>query len=452
MSDTPIWFHTFGCKANQYDTERMRQELESRGARVSAVDDAGVAVINTCTVTNQADADARHLIRRLRRRHPQMTIVIAGCSAALREADYRDMPEVNGVVPGQDPEQVARTLADLGLVETPVGLESGRSWSDRPRSGARGRSTLRRSARGTRGWLKVQDGCDRKCSFCATRLARGASRSRPLDEIVREAAQLSAVHPELVLTGIHIGHYGADLDAPSTLARLCERLLETVPVRLRLSSIEATEIDDHMVALMVGSAGQLAPHLHVPLQSGSDRILRRMRRWHTRDAYRRRVLEIAGRLPRLGLGADVIVGFSGEGEGEFEDTRSLIEELPYTYLHVFPFSVRDGTAAAALPDRIPGDVAAARSRELREIALDKGRRYRAQRAGQTADVVLEGADRVTGGLTGDYLRVEMRGDGGCPGDRLTAVLEGEGDVLYARPLLSSAAAGGSRSLPIAQVV
>ncbi len=437
MSDTPIWFHTFGCKANQYDTERMRHELESRGAKASAVDDARVAVINTCTVTNQADADARHLIRRLRRRHPRMTILVAGCSAALREADYRAIPEVDAVVPGQDPVLVARALTELGIAETPAGV---------------GPSTLGRSAKGTRGWLKVQDGCDRKCSFCATRLARGAGRSRPEDEIVHEAVQLSHVHPELVLTGIHIGHYGCDLDAPSTLARLCERLLETVPARLRLSSIEATEIDGHMVDLMARSVGQLSPHLHVPLQSGSDRILGLMRRWHTRNAYRRRVLEIADRLPRLGLGADVIVGFPGEGEGEFADTRSLIEELPYTYLHVFPFSVRDGTAAASLPDRVPGDVAAARSRELREIALDKGRRYRAQRVGQTADVVLEGAERVTGGLTGDYLRVEIRGDGVHPGDRLTTVLEAEGDVLYARSPVAGTAAGSARSLPIAKAV
>ncbi len=437
MSDTSIWFHTFGCKANQYDTERIRQELEGCGAEASAVDRARVAVVNTCTVTNQADADARHLIRRLRRRHPQMTILVAGCSAALRESDYRAMSEVDGVVPGQDPELVARALTELGVIDAPTSL---------------GPRTLRRSSKGTRGWLKVQDGCDRRCSFCATRLARGASRSRPVDEIVREAEQLSDVHPELVLTGIHIGHYGRDLDPPSTLARLCERLLEKVPVRLRLSSVEATEIDDHMLELMARSGGQLAPHLHVPLQSGSDRVLSLMRRWHTRSAYRRRVLEIAGCLPRLGLGADVIVGFPGEGEAEFAATRSLIEELPYTYLHVFPFSVRDGTAAAALPDRVPGDVAAARSRELREIGLDKGRRYRAGRVGQTADVVLEGADRVKGGLTGDYLRVEIRSDGVSPGDRRTMVLESEGEILYARPPAIGPAVRSPRSLPIAKAV
>ena len=423
MKDTPIWFHTFGCKANQYDTERMRQELEDLGgARVSRPDGAQVAVVNTCTVTNQADADARHLIRRLRRDHPDLKILIAGCSAALRESDYQAMPEVDGVVPGQDPEHVAEALTGLGVLGAPTGLgvidASGESRS-RP---------LERNARGTRAWLKVQDGCDRKCSFCATRLARGSSRSRPVHEIVREAELLAAGHPELVITGIHIGHYGHDLDVPSTLARLCERLLETVTARIRLSSIEATEIDDHMVGLLADSGGQLAPHLHVPLQSGSDRVLKLMKRWHTRDSYARRVEAIAERLPRLGLGADVIVGFPGEGDVEFEDTRALVEALPFTYLHVFPYSARDGTVAVSLPGAVPGDIAAARSRELRELALRKGESYRKRRTGESVDVVVEGMEVASSGLTGDYLRVEVRGDA-RPADRFEAVLRVDGDSL-----------------------
>ncbi|MDX1577587.1 MAG: MiaB/RimO family radical SAM methylthiotransferase [Gemmatimonadota bacterium] len=395
MNDTPtVWFHTFGCKANQYDTERMRHELEGRGARaVAEAGDADVAVVNTCTVTNQADANARHLVRRLRRRHPGLTIVVAGCSTAFRESSYREMDEIDGVVPGQDPVRIAEALAGLGHVgqaEAAPGL-------------------LDRNARGTRAWLKVQDGCDRKCSFCATRIARGGSVSRPVEDVVEEARGLARVHPELVITGIHIGHYGHDLEPPTTLAALCARLLEAVPARLRLSSIEATEIDDDLLALLAESGGQLAPHLHVPLQSGSDRVLRLMRRWHTREAYRRRVHEIAERLPRLGLGADVIVGFPGEGEDEFAETRALIEELPYTYLHVFPYSVRDGTVAASLPDLVPGDVAAARSRELRDRAREKGRAYEKARAGEWADIVVEGNGERPTGVTGDYLRVEVVG-------------------------------------------
>jgi threonylcarbamoyladenosine tRNA methylthiotransferase MtaB len=415
-----VWYHTFGCKANQYDTEHMRQELEARGAAsVLQPEEAEVAVINTCTVTNQADADARRLIRRLRRERPGLFILVAGCSTALHEADYRGMPEVDAVVVGQDPFAVAAALAN--------GSDRLANPSDHDLKVPAAQELLQRQLRGTRAWLKVQDGCDRKCSFCATRLARGDSRSRHPDEVVREATALSRSHPELVITGIHIGHYGHDLEEPLTLGGLCERLLESVDVRLRLSSIEATEIDDHTLDLMAAAGGQLAPHFHIPLQSGSDRVLRLMRRWHTREAYRRRVLEIAERLPVLGLGADIIVGFPGEGAEEYADTRALVEELPYTYLHVFPFSVRDGTVAAALPDLVRGDVAAERSRELRAIGLVKGQAYRARRVGARADIVVEGDGAAVSGLTGDYLRVEVPETGLSPGDRFEARLRTDGD-------------------------
>ena len=424
MSDTTrIWYHTFGCKANQYDTERMRQELEARGAMsVPTPSQADVVVINTCTVTNQADANARHLIRRLRRQRPALKIVVAGCSAALKSDEYRAMPETDEVVAGQDPVVVAEAMAPFGLIEDPV-AQAG---------------PLRRNARGTRAWLKVQDGCDRQCSFCATRVARGVSRSRPPEEVVEEARALSRVHPELVITGIHIGHYGLDLEPSVTLTDLLERLLSTVTARIRLSSIEATEIDDRMVRLVLESGGQLAPHLHVPLQSGSDHVLATMRRWHTREAVRSRLLDIASRIAPLGLGADVIVGFPGETDADHAETRALIEELPYTYLHVFPYSVRDKTVAASLPDRVPGDVAARRSRELREIVLEKGRVHRRCRVGQRADVVVEGAGRSEHaggfaaapalGLTGDYLRVEIVG-AARPGDRFVTRLCAEGERL-----------------------
>jgi len=414
-AEPAVWLHTFGCKANQYDTERMRQELESRGARVArTAERAQVAVVNTCTVTNQADADARALIRRLRRVNPELRIVVAGCSAALQADRYNAMPEVDAVIAGQDPVAVSDAAGSF------------------PHSGSGATGLLELNRRGTRAWLKIQDGCDRKCSFCATRLARGASRSRAATEIIAEARLLARHHPELVLTGIHIGHYGLDLEPEHSLSRLCARLLEEVPgVRLRLSSIEATEIDDPMVDLLATSGGALAPHLHVPLQSGSDSVLRRMRRWHTRDAYRERVLSIAERMPRLGLGADIIVGFPGETEAEHAETLALVHELPYTYLHVFPFSVRDGTEAAGLPGRVPGDIAASRARQLRELGLAKGRTHRASRAGETAKVVLEGGESVVRGLTGDYLRVDVEGDGLRPGRLVDAYLEGDPDSLRA---------------------
>jgi threonylcarbamoyladenosine tRNA methylthiotransferase MtaB len=433
---TRVHFHTFGCKANQYDTERMRQEAEARGARaVAEPDDADVFVVNTCTVTNQADADARRYVRRLHREHPDARIVVAGCSAALRAPAFREMLGVSGVVEGHDPVAVARELGEDAVQPdvqpTTVQISLGRAErspdADVLRSGL-----LTRRDGATRGWLKVQDGCDRQCGFCATRLARGASRSREPEQVLAEAALLARTHPELVITGIHIGHYGRDLASRSSLSKLLALLLDAVPdVRFRLGSVEATEVDDLLLELLATSEGRVAPHLHMPLQSGADPVLKRMRRWHTREGYRRRALEIAARLPVLGLGADVITGFPGETDADHADTAALVGELPYTYLHVFPFSPRDGTHAAGLhrTDPVPQRVAAERSQELRARVQRKAEAYHAARAGGAARVALEGAEET--GLTEDYLRVRVLAGGTRDRSRLHAgVLESREGHLY----------------------
>ena len=388
-----VHYKTFGCKANQYDTERMRQLIEASGpgVRSARLEDAELCVVNTCTVTSQADADARRFVRRIARRNPRARIVVAGCSAVLRAADYRAMDEVGEVVEGHDPAAVlaAATRAWGGSRAELVQLR---------------REPLRRRAGATRGWLKVQDGCDRKCAFCATRLARGASRSRGADEVVAEAKALARTHPELVITGVHIGHYGRDLDPRSSLTALVRRLLDEVPApRFRLGSIEATEIDDGMLRLLAESDGRLAPHLHMPLQSGADSVLRGMRRWHTREQYRRRAHEIADAAWPIGLGADIITGFPGETAADHADTVDLVEELPFTYLHVFPWSPRDGTAAAELPGRIPQRISWERARELRSLGTAKGEQYARSRGGSQVEVVMEGDGGTA--LTGDYLRV-----------------------------------------------
>ena len=422
-----VLYQTFGCKANQYDTERMRQELEARGATtVDGESPAEVCVVNTCTVTNAADAEARRFIRRLRRERPETRVIVAGCSAVLRTAEYQGMSEVEAVVPGHDPVELAGAVARPGqLVQ--LGMDRRLDRLDMEPVGA---SILTRRDGATRGWLKVQDGCDRRCSFCATRLARGESRSRPPEEVIREAKALAGPHPELVITGIHIGHYGRDLDDPSTLSQLLARLLDDVPdVRFRLGSIEATEVDDLLLELIAGSGGRVAPHLHMPLQSGSDPVLRRMRRWHTRETYRVRALEIASKLPHLGLGADIITGFPGEAPSDHAETVRLVEELPYTYLHVFPYSPKDGTEAAELSDPVPQRVAGERSRELRTLAQTKGVNYRTSRSGETARVTLESEGRSA--LTGDYLRVGTKGAKPSDRGRLhVGLLRGSGEDLY----------------------
>jgi len=275
---------------------------------------------------------------------------------------------------------------------------------------------LRRFDRGSRAWLKIQDGCDEHCTFCATTVARGPNRSRTPDEIVAEATVLSDLHEEIVLTGVHIGTYGHDLagtsslSTPITLGSLIEQLIRAVPrVRFRLSSVEATEVDDRLVDLMSGAPDRLAPHVHAPLQSGSDRLLKRMgRHWYTAGAYRSRIEAIAERTGTLGLGADIIVGFPGETQEDYEATRAIVTELPFTYVHVFPYSERAEAPARRLGSAVDPKRITERSQELRATVAAKGRTYRERRSRESADVVLlQHRNGRYEGLTEDYLTVYL---------------------------------------------
>ncbi|MBI2074002.1 MAG: MiaB/RimO family radical SAM methylthiotransferase [Gemmatimonadetes bacterium] len=408
-----VYLHTFGCKANQYDTEAVRQALEASGA--TPVGDpalADAAIVNSCTVTHVAEAKMRGLVRRLARQRPALRTVVMGCAAALDDGAIARLPGVEAVVGGAEP---SRVLAALGL--------------SAPNAG----ELLRSFARGSRAWLKIQDGCDEHCTFCATTLARGANRSRPVDDLVAEAGLLAEQHEEIVLTGVHIGSYGRDGDGGMTLGRLVEELVRQVPrVRFRLSSVEATEVDPSLAELMIGEPLRLAPHLHAPLQSGSDRLLKRMgRHWYTARAYRDRIEWLAERLPRLGLGADVIVGFPGETARDHAATMELVSALPFTYLHVFPYSERPGASARRLGRPVDPPVAAARSAELRDLAASHRQRYQANRDGGPADVVLMARQAARfQGLTEDYLTVYLPADRARP-PRLPATLRRRGGVLLA---------------------
>jgi len=382
-----VHFHTFGCKANQYDTELVRQAFADAGATV--VDDpaaADLAVVNSCTVTSESEAKLRRYVRHQARAGRET--VVMGCAAALDRGVLAALPRVRAVVGGADPEQVLRAA---GIA---------------PPRGAPG---LRRFSSGARGWLKIQDGCDEHCTFCATTLARGANRSRPVSAIVAEARALSQYHAELVLTGVHIGTYGRDRDGGS-LGGLLEALVQAVPqVRFRLSSIEATEVDDRIARLLIEAPRQLAAHLHAPLQSAANPILKRMgRHWYTAASYRARIEWLAERLPVFGLGADVIAGFPGETAAHHRATLQLIAALPFTYLHVFPFSVRPDAAAARLPDQLPDAVVRERARELRALGDAKATAYRGRRTGGRADAVICGRrEGRLEALTQDYLTVYL---------------------------------------------
>ncbi|HTT67017.1 MAG TPA: MiaB/RimO family radical SAM methylthiotransferase [Gemmatimonadales bacterium] len=410
-----VLLHTFGCKANQYDTEVVRQRLEDAGcAVVDAPEAADAAVVNSCTVTHVGEAKLRALVRRLARRNPAIRTVVMGCAAALDDGRIAALPNVARVVGGADAEAVARALGVGG-------------------GGAPG---LRRFAAGSRAWLKIQDGCDEHCTFCATVLARGRGRSREPEALVREAADLARSHAEIVLTGVHIGTYGRDLGGRWTLSTLAALLVERVPdVRYRLSSVEATEVDAPLVELMARSPERLAPHLHAPLQSGSDPLLRRMgRHWYTAATYRAAIERLAERVAPLGLGADVIVGFPGETAAAHDATRRLLEALPFTYLHVFPYSQREGTAAVRLGPPVEPAAARERAAELRALGAAREAAHRAGRAGAHADLVLESRrGGVCEAVTEDYLTALVPADApwALGRARLAARLVSRGSALWA---------------------
>ncbi|MGH7690169.1 MAG: MiaB/RimO family radical SAM methylthiotransferase, partial [Gemmatimonadaceae bacterium] len=381
-----VFLRTFGCRANHADSEAVHAAITAAGHEVvRSADVADCAVFNSCAVTAEAEADLRSAVRRAARRAPGLRSVVMGCVAGLadRESVLRALPTVQEVVPGGDVAGVARAL----------GLSPGALRHPRQQN--------------TRALLRIQDGCDQHCTFCTTRLARGANRSRPVAEIVGDAIALAEYHPEIVLTGIHIGRYGADIGL--SLGQLVERLTrEVAGARFRLSSVEATELDGRLVELLTAGDGRLVPFLHAPLQSGSGRVLRRMgRHWYTPAEYAGVVERLASRSATFGLGADVIAGFPGETDRDHADTRSLCEQLPFTYLHVFPFSPRPGTAAERLPESVPPGVARSRAAELRALGERKAAGYAAARVGTAADVVVVGRGPRRRGVTEDYLTVGL---------------------------------------------
>lgn len=406
-----VFLRTYGCRANQYDSETVRAMVERAGGVIVAhADEADVAIFNSCAVTAEAESDLRKGIRRAARARPELRTLVMGCAASLDQGAIRQLPTVQHVVAGADFTAIAEAL-DF----PPVALGA-------PVQGQTG----------TRALLRIQDGCDEHCTFCATTLARGANRSRDAESLVDEALALADRHREIVLTGIHIGTYGQDVG--SSLGALVERLVREVPsVRFRLSSVEASEVDDRLRTLFAEPA-HLVPHLHAPLQSGSDRLLKRMgRHWYTAAAYAAAVERLVHGRHVFGLGADVIAGFPGESEDDHRASLALVADLPFTYLHVFPYSLRPGTAAERLPGHLPPEVVQRRARELRALADEKSRAYRAKRVGGTADVVVVRGDPREG-LTEDYLSVTLAAPAPPRGTRLRARLGGDAHGLDAVPI------------------
>jgi len=374
-----VSFFTLGCRLNQYDTAALRAQVLEEGFQES---DAGpdVIVVNTCTVTRRADQEARQLVRRLHRESPGARIVVTGCYAQRAPEDLRALAGVSAVLGAAERED--RTSVRRALDGFAVDVGPGRA--------ARAFATPAPVHVGrSRALLKIQDGCDSFCTYCVVPYVRGRSRSLPAAEALDRARRLlDTGFTEIVLTGADLGSYGRDLGEASALPRLVEALLQLGPAhRVRLSSIEPHKVDPALVS-MIGAEPRLCRHLHLPLQSGSNAILRAMRRGYAREDYAR-LLERVLRKGPVGIGADVIVGFPGEGEVEFQETLRFLEEAPVTFLHVFRYSSRPGTAASRLPVLVPDPVARERAERLRVLGEAKARAFRRSFLGKTLPVVME---------------------------------------------------------------
>jgi threonylcarbamoyladenosine tRNA methylthiotransferase MtaB len=424
---TTFFIQNFGCRATQADASAICHDLLSRGYRAVESDaSADIVVLNTCTVTAAADAEARESIRRIHRQNPAARIVATGCYAQRAPEELAALPGVSWVVGNSHQHSIA-SLAAGSADFVPLSAVSG----DAPASSRILREEMSAhvpplasphhfddlrdnvfaDAR-TRPTLKIQDGCNHRCAYCIIPVVRGRSRSMQPTTVLAEIHRLVETGAqEIVLSGIDLGSYGRDLTPRVSLQALVRRIIdETDLPSLRLSSIEPIDVIQDFIAL-VASEPRIAPHFHMPLQSGSDRILRAMHRWYRAPHYARRVELIRETLPHAAIGADVIVGFPGETADDHAATMIFISALPLSYLHVFSFSPRPGTEATNLVGAVPAHAIHERARQLRALAQKKSREFHASQQGRKTRVLTldRQGENWTGAITGNYLNVRVAG-------------------------------------------
>jgi threonylcarbamoyladenosine tRNA methylthiotransferase MtaB len=454
-----FYIEQFGCRATQADGAALERQLLERGCTPArSASAAEIVVVNTCTVTASADAQARDAIRKLHAANPGVRVIVTGCYAQRAPEELSRLPGVAWVVGNSHKPQIpglieaasprpessrsngllplsAILLASQPELQPSAGILIGDIFAQQtllttPVFGGEGNHT--------RPTLKIQDGCNSRCSFCIIPFVRGKSRSLPPDAVICELHKLSeAGYREIVLSGINLGTYGRDLSPRVELEDLLRRILDETPVeRLRVSSIEPMDVTQDLVEFFA-STERLAQHFHMPLQSGSDRILAAMHRWYRAEHYARRVELIRERLPHAAIGADVIAGFPGETEEDYAATLAFIEALPFTYLHVFSYSTRPGTKAASLPNHVPGAVIKRRARELRALGERKAAAFRQSQMGRELRVLTlhaaeEGSSGHTPALSSNYLRLLV--DGVFPANQWLDVkpTRGEGASLTAQ--------------------
>jgi threonylcarbamoyladenosine tRNA methylthiotransferase MtaB len=408
-----VAFHTLGCKVNHYETEAIWQLFKEQGyKRVEFDHHSNVYVINTCTVTNTGDKKSRQVIRRAVRSNPDAVICVTGCYAQTSPAEIMAIPGVDIVVGTQDRTKLLGYIDQFRKERQPINAV-GNIMKNRVYEELDVPSFTDR----TRASLKIQEGCNNFCTFCIIPWARGLMRSRDPQEVIRQARQLvEAGYQEIVLTGIHTGGYGEDLK-DYNLARLLMDLETQVPglKRLRISSIEASQLSDEVIDVLSKSA-IVVRHLHIPIQSGSDTVLKRMRRKYTMSFFADRLVELRKALPDLAITSDVIVGFPGETDEEFMETYHFIKDHRFSELHVFPFSKRTGTPAARMEDQVDEEVKNERVQKLIELNGQLALEYASVFEGTLLEIIPEetyGTDPenpMVEGYTDNYLKVVIPGD------------------------------------------
>ncbi|HEY6254013.1 MAG TPA: tRNA (N(6)-L-threonylcarbamoyladenosine(37)-C(2))-methylthiotransferase MtaB [Candidatus Angelobacter sp.] len=416
-----FFVQNFGCRATQADGAAIERQLAQKGlTRANSSVQADVVVLNTCTVTAAADQDARAAIRRVHGENPEAKILVTGCYAQRAPQEIASLPGVSWVVGNSHKHQVAEIAS--GVPGDFVSLESvalsapaftmvGDIFAHTELVAAPVFAADDPSSR-TRPNLKVQDGCNNRCSFCIIPSVRGRSRSLPLERVLLEAqALVNNGYREIVLSGINLGRWGRDFLPQQRFEQLLRALLEHTEIeKIRISSVEPMDWSDELIELVAGS-GRIAKHAHVPLQSGNDRILRLMHRRYRPWHYAEKIRKIREAMPEAAIGADVMVGFPGETDDLFEESRSFIEHLPFTYLHVFTYSSRPGTPSSAMPDQVPVAEARKRNRVLRELGNRKNLEFRRSFCGRNLNVITlqAGNDHFTDALSDNYLKVRLAG-------------------------------------------
>ena len=393
-----FWVKNFGCRASQADGAAIEAGLVSQGlAAAGELGEADLVVLNTCTVTATADDEVRQTVRRIHREHPDARILVTGCYAQRAPREIAALEGVSLVVGNSHKVRIPQLATQHYHGQIEIGdIFAQTDFLSAPVEDASGDRT--------RPNLKIQDGCNNRCSFCIIPFVRGRSRSATPDQVLAQVRTLAAKYSEVVLSGINLGRWGRDLDAGMRLPDLVRRLLEETSIeRLRLSSVEPMDFSDDLLGLMAGSP-RIAKHVHAPLQSGSDTVLRRMHRKYRPRHYADRILKARALMPDCAVGADVMTGFPGETNQEFEESFTFIESLPFTYLHVFTYSERPGTPAAEAPSQVPIPLRKQRTRALRELAARKNLEFRHAMLRRTLSVVT--LDNGTA-LSSNYLRVTL---------------------------------------------